>query len=402
MTISNRQRSTRDAIVIAQVALSIVLVAGALLLFRSFRHLSAVEPGFATQDALTFHVVLPRSRYDSPGSATSFYRRLVAKTASLHGVKTAGMTSALPLTGFDGCSSIYLEDRPLAAGEQPPCVPVFLVSPGYLQALGIPLRGKAPEWADLEGRTPLAVVSQALARRLWQGKEPVGRGVQVTPRGTPYRVIGVAGDIRANGLSQPPVEALYLPLTPAAGAESPPLLDVAVVAQTREEPSRIASAVRRAVRDLDPGVPVTEIHSMREILRGSMARTSFSALLLAISSGMAIVFAALGIYSLLAFLIARRHREIGIRMALGAGRWQASGLVLRQSLGLAAFGIVLGLVGASFGTSYLQSLLFEVDPADPVTLGAAALLLILIAAVASWVPAWRAAHIQPGEALHRQ
>jgi predicted permease len=400
-TITRRQRATRDAIVVAQVALSLVLVAGAVLLCRSFHRLSRVEPGFTAHDALTFHVVLPRSRYDSLQSATSFYRRLAARTASLHGVGVAGLTSALPLTGFDGCSSVYLAEKPLTAGEQPPCVPVFLVSPGYFQALGIRLRGNAPEWADLEERAPLAVVSEALARRLWRGREPVGLGIRTSPTGVPYRVVGVADDIRANGLDQPPVEALYLPLIPAVGVEGPAPLDMAVVARTTERPSRVAAAVQRAVLDLDPEVPVTEVRPLREILRRSMARASFSTLLLGLCSGMAIAFAALGIYSLLTFLIARRQREIGIRMALGAGRLQAGGLIVRQSLLLAALGVVLGLVGAFFSMQYLQSLLFEVDPADPLTLGCAALLLLAISAAASWLPAWRAAHVEPHVALHQ-
>jgi predicted permease len=402
MTQSHRQRFARDVIVVGQVALSLILVAGAVLLFRSFRHLSAVEPGFS-QDALTFHVVLPSSRYDSLPSALSFYQRLAAKTESLQDVRFAGMTTALPLTGFDGCSSVYLADRPLSPSRQPPCVPVFLVSPGYFQALGIPVDGKMPEWADLEGRAAVAVVSRALARRLWPREAAVGKGVQVSPGGAPYRVVGVAADVRANGLNQPPVEALYLPLAPAAGDKPrPPVLDLAVVARTTGEPSRIVPAVRRAVRELDSGVPVTEVRSVRELLRSSMSRTSFSALLLAVSSGLAVAFAGLGIYSLLVFLIARRQREIGIRIALGADRGSVARLVLRQSLRLAVVGVGLGLLGASYGTSLLQSLLFEIDPADPATLGIASAFLLLIAGFAAWVPAWKAAHVEPREALHLQ
>ncbi len=399
VTLSRRQRATRDAMVVAQVALSLVLVASAVLLLRSFQRLSTVEPGF-THSALTFRVVLPRSRYGSPRSAASFYQRLAAKTAALPGVAAAGMTSALPLSGFDGCSSVFLEARPLRADEQPLCVPTFQVTPGYFQALDIRLRGKALEWADLEARSAVAVVSESLARRLWHGREPIGREVRVSSGDVPYRVIGVAGDVRANGLNEPPVEALYLPLAPA-GAAGPPPLDVAVVARTREEPAQVAAEVQRAVLDLDPGVPVTDVHSMRELLRRSMARTSFSTLLLAAASGLATAFAALGIYCLLTFLVARRHREIGICMALGASRKRTGGLIVGQSLRLAFFGVVLGLTAASFSTRYLQSLLFEVDPADPATLGGAALALLAVAAVASWLPAWKASRIDPHVALRQ-
>jgi predicted lysophospholipase L1 biosynthesis ABC-type transport system permease subunit len=262
------------------------------------------------------------------------------------------------------------------------------------------LRGQAQEWSDDLEHTSVAVASEALARRLWPGQDPLGKAVGGQPS-IPYRVAGVAGDLLANGLDHPPIEALYLPLEAGARSElGQPLRDVTVVVRTgSERPERRAAEIRRAVAGLDPQVPVAEMRPLREILRDSTARISFSTLLLAVSSGVALLLAALGIYGLLAFLMARRHREIGIRLALGARREQVRRLVLFQSLRLAAAGVGLGLLGASLTTRLLRSLLFGVDPLDPITLGAAATFLVLIAVAASWMPARRAMAVPPLEAL---
>ncbi|HEY2291180.1 MAG TPA: FtsX-like permease family protein, partial [Thermoanaerobaculia bacterium] len=401
MTISGRQRAARSSLVVAQVALSLVLLAAAGLLFRSFHNLVSVRPGFEAQGVLTFHVVLPETRYESFAAVDAFERELAARLAALPGVEATGFTSALPLTGFDGCSSVYAEGRSLASGT--PCLPIVFVGPGYFRALGIPLRGKAQEWSDNPGSSSAAVASEALARRLWPGQDPLSKAVGGDPS-TSYRVTGVAGDLRANGLDHPPIEALYLPLAGGSHTElGQPLRDVTVVVRTRSDrPERRTAEIRRAVADLDPGVPVAEVRPMAEILRDSTARISFSTLLLAVSSGVALLLAALGIYGLLAFLMARRHREIGIRLAIGARREQVRRLVLFQSLRLAAAGVALGLMGAALTTWLLQSLLFGVGPLDLLTLGAAAAFLVLVAVTASWMPARRAMAVPPLEALRHE
>jgi putative ABC transport system permease protein len=403
MTISGRQRAARNALVIAQVALSLVLLAAAGLLFRSFRNLTSVRPGFEPRGVLTFHVVLPESRYESFAAVDSFERELATRLGALPGIEATGLTSALPLTGFDGCSSVYAEPRPVTPGEGPPCLPIFFVGPGYFRALGVPLRGKAQEWSDGPASPSTAVASAALAQRLWPGQDPLGKAIGGDPT-VSYRVAGVAGDLRANGLDHPPIEALYLPLSAGARSElGQPLRDVTVVVRTASErPDRMVPGIRRAVADLDPGVPVAEVRLMEEILRSSTARISFSTLLLGVSSGVALLLAALGIYGLLAFLIARRYREIGIRLALGARREQVRRLVLVQSLRLAITGVVLGLVGVALTTRLLRSLLFGVDPLDPLTLGAAAAFLVTVAFSASWMPARRAMAVPPLEALRHE
>lgn len=396
-TISRRQRAFRNSLVVAQVALSLVLLTAAGLLFRSFHNMVSVRPGFVARGVLTFSVALPAARYGSFEAVDAFYRQLAEKLGALPGVQSVGFSSALPLTGFDGCSAVYAEGQPPGAGEEPPCLPLFLVGPGYFRSLGIPLRGKGPEWSGAAA----AVVSEALARRLWPGQDALGKGIGGKPA-LDYRVTGVAGDVRANGLDHPPIEALYLPLTSVPSAERgqpPPREAFAVVRTAAERPARMTPAVRRAMAELDPQVPIAEVRSMDEVLRRSTARMSFSTLLLGISSGVALMLAALGIYGLLAFLMARRQREIGIRMALGARREQVRGLVLLQSVRLAATGVALGLAGAVLATRLLRSLLFGVDPLDPVTLGAASLFIVGVAVLASWIPAQRAMRVQPLETL---
>lgn len=404
VTLSGRQRATRNALVVSQVALSLILLAAAGLLFRSFQNLVSVRPGFSARGVLTLHVVLPKARYESFEAVDSFYRELAARLEALPGVKAAGFTSALPLTGFDGCSSVYAQDQPLGPGEEPLCRPVFLIGRKYFQAFGIPLRGTAANGSDDgPGSPPSAVVSEALARRLWSGQNPLGKAVGGNPS-MPYRVLGVAGDVRADGLDHPPIEALYLPLAYGSRTEiGQPLRDVAVVVRTgAERPEGMTPEIRQAVAGLDPRVPIAEVRSMEEILRSSTARVSFATQLLGVSSGVALLLAALGIYGLLAFLMACRHREIGIRMALGARREQVRRLVLFQSLRLAAAGVALGLAGATLVTRLLRSLLFEVDPMDSTILGAASVFLVLVAVAASWMPAQRAMKVPPLEALRHE
>jgi putative ABC transport system permease protein len=402
LTTSGRQRAARNALVVAQVALSLILLAAAGLLFRSFHNLISVQPGFKTRGVLTFTVALPNARYDSFEAVDTFYRQLAEKIAALPSVEAVGFTSALPLTGFDGCSAVYAEGRTAGAREEPPCLPMFLVGPGYFQALGIPLRGKGPEWSDAVGGSP-AVVSEALARRLWPGQEPLGKAVGGNPS-MPYRVAGMAGDVRADGLDHPPVVALYLPLTSGSRTElGQPLRDLTVVVRTgARRPERMTPSIRRAVAELDPQVPITAVRSMEKILQSSTARMSFSTFLLGVSSGVALLLAALGIYGLLAFLMARRQREIGIRLALGARREQVRRLVLFQSVRLTAVGVALGLAGASLVTRFLRSLLFGIDPLDPLTLGAASLFLVGVSVLASWIPAQRAMNVQPLETLRSE
>jgi hypothetical protein len=315
------------------------------------------------------------------------------------------MTSVVPLTGFDGCSSVIIEDRPAAAtGEATPCVQVALVTPGVFMALGVHVSGSTVEWRDLEHGAPLAVVSESFARRAWPGESALGKRLRLSAQNEAYRVIGVARDMRANGLDQPPVEAVYLPITPAAGPPQwGPMRDLAVIMRTQaSDPLSLVPSVRRTVGELDAAVPIAHPQPMESVVAKSMARVSLIALLLGVASAVALVLSAVGIYGVVAYLVAQRRAEIGVRMALGARPWQVGSLVVSQSVRLAAGGVLLGVLGAIMATRLLRSLLFQVAPTDPWALGGAAMAILLVAALASWAPARRAMKVDPVRALRAE
>jgi putative ABC transport system permease protein len=392
---SRRQHGARAALVVAQVALSLVLLAGAALLFQSFRRLSAVHPGFDPRGVLTFRVSLPAARAESFEAADAFHRALVARLEAVPGVEAAGVGSALPLSGYDGCTAVIVE------GPAQACVPVHTAAPGWLRALGVPVRGREGAWG--EGR--VAVVSRAFAERTWPGRDPVGRTLYVGGIDTaPYRVVGVAGDVRGAGLDRPATEDVHLPLhppSPALGSAPPPSVAVALRARAGR-PERLEAAVRRAVAEVDPQAPVADVRPLSALVSTSMARTSFAALLLGAASLLALALSAVGMYGVVAYLVAQRRAEIGIRMALGAPARRVAREVVAGSLRLAALGVVLGLAGAVAATRALRSLLFGVSPADPWVLALASAFLAAVAALASWAPARRAMRVDPAEALRHE
>jgi len=397
-------RTARSVLLVAQVTLSLILLSAAALLVQSFRNLTSVRPGLDPEGVFTFRVVLPATRYGSFEAVGILYQQLARELEALPDVVSTGLTAALPFTGYDGCSALFVDDRPLVAGEQPPCISIFFVAPGYFETLGVPVRGRSPDWSDLEQRTGVVVVSEALAQRLWPGEDPLGKAARLRPDTEPYRIAGVAGDVRANGLDSPSVEVIYFPLIPSAGAELwGPLQDVAVVVRTRTKSSqKQIPALRQAVARIDPQIPLTELRSMREIIARSMARISVATLLLVVAAGMALFLSAVGIYGVLAYLTVQRRPEIGIRMALGARSGQVRWIIVLQSLRLVAIGVTLGLAGTLLLTRYLHSLLFEVSPVDPVILGTVIMFLIVLAVAASWLPAHRAARVAPVEALRQE
>jgi putative ABC transport system permease protein len=392
LTVSPRQQAARRALVIAQIATCVVLVAGAALLVQSFRRLTNVHSGMDPRGVLTFRLVLPGARYAAPEAVVAFYRELAARTGALAGVVSSGYAGALPLTGYDGCSALFAKDHPPSSAQEAPCIQMLQVTPGYFRTLGIPMHG-ATDWGS-DPQTKNAVTSVALAKRFWPTEDPLGKSVQAGSHGESYRIVAVAGDVRGNGLDKPPIEALYVQLL-----GEPPLDAMMVVRVRSGPPERLLPALRRVLADIDSQVPIAAEHSMEGIVASSTAHLSFSTLLLAVASATALVLSAIGVYGLLSFLIACRHSEIAIRMAIGARAMQVRRLILAEAVRLAVFGVVVGLVASFFLTRSLQSLLFGVSAVDPATLGAVSGFLILVAITASWAPAWRATRVPPFEAL---
>lgn len=386
-----------SALVVGQVATALVLLAAAGLMFRTYERLRAVEPGFDPRGVLTMELTLPSARYTTFAATGAFYEELTRRVAALPGVRSAGVATALPLSGAGGCNGLYVEDRPEGAQGEPLCVTSVTASPEYFRTLGIPVRGRVAEWADVNRRSGEVVVTRALAERLWPGEDPIGKGVRARSWEQPfYRVVGVAEDVRADGLHQPPAEAVFYPMLPMREAPlwAPPLSMSLVIRADRDE-AALAGAIRGIVSAMDREVPIANVQPMERIVERSMADTSFTLLLLGITAAAALAMGAMGLYGVLAHLVGQRRSEIAIRMAMGARKSQVAGLVLRRSLLLALAGVALGLAGAVSATHVLRSLLFETTPTEPLVLGGAALLLLGIAALASLTPAARAARIDP-------
>jgi hypothetical protein len=300
---------------------------------------------------------------------------------------------------------MFLEDQPLEPGAQPPCVLYRLVSPGWFDVMGIDVEGRAPGWEDAEGRSGAVVVTESAARLLWPASSALGRGIKGNGQEPPYyRVSGVTGELRGAGLDAPPSEEVYFPLLPIEGA---PLWFVTrsftlAVRTAAADPLDVLPAIRTIVSDLDPDVPVANVRSMEAVIEGSMARTSFTLLLLAIAAGMALVLSMVGLYGLIAYVVSQRRAEIGVRMALGARSGEVVRMVVGRSLLLAAGGIALGIALSLASVRAMRALLFEVSPTDPVTLAAVSLLLAALAAAASWGPARRASRVDPMEVMRAE
>jgi putative ABC transport system permease protein len=401
-TASRGQLALRRGLVAAQVALAVVLLAAAGLMLETYRNLNGVDAGFDPAGVLTAQISLPQARYGSDEGATAFWRELMDQVRGLPGVTAVGATQSLPLAGGGGCSLVFSDD-PAAQERNTTCfASTVRVAPGYFEAMGIPVRGRTPTWADTENRVGEAVISQAVADRLWPGQDPIGKGIKGNGSNPPfYRIVGVAAPVRALGLDEPPVERIYFPMVALEGAAlwGPPTGMTLVVRQAGADPTALAPSIRTMLQRMDPTVPVQNVRPMREVMAASIARTSFTMMLLGLAALMALVIGLVGLYGVVSYVVEQRRGEIGIRMALGAEPGGVRRMVLGQSAGLALLGVVAGLVAAVFTTRIMQSLLFEVGAADPWVLAAVAVLLLSVALLASWVPARRASQVDPLTAL---
>jgi putative ABC transport system permease protein len=412
-TVSRRRQTARRALVGGQVALALVLLATAGLMIRSFDRLRRVELGFEPENVLTFQVGIPESTYGDFAIAAGFYRRLAERLEALPEVSRAAAVEMLPLRFAGGCWFTVPTDRPWDEDAPPPCPLVLGASPGALEALGVPVRGAAPDWDDVERGTRDVVVTRALADRFWPGQDAIGKTVRGPGWGDAphYRVSAVAGDIRMEGVDRPATELVLLPIRPAAGM---PLhygpywgghRELIMVVRTTTEPSaQLAAAARDIVTDLDPGVAPGRFETLADVVgrSGPMARARLLQALLTLAAAVAVFLAAVGLYGVVSFVVRQRTREIGLRMALGADLRRVTVDVLRQTVTVALVGVGVGLAGALVGTRLLRSLLFQVHPNDPLTLVAAAALLVLVAGVAGYLPARRATRIDPVTALREE
>jgi putative ABC transport system permease protein len=402
LTSSRATRLVRDALIVGQMTLALVLLAAAGLMLRTVDQLRHVKPGFDPEHALTMHVHIPWSRYSGWAPVAAFHRSLQERVGALPGVRAVGGATDVPLVSFGFCSVVWIEDHPLAPGEEPPCVNVTEAAPGFFSALRLPVRGRVPDWHDAEAGTGAVVVTRALAERFWPGENAIGRGIKGNGSRPPfYRVVGVTDDVRGAGLEKPPVEAVFFPIIPMPDAPlwSPPH-DVDLVVRTSlNDPTSLVPTIRRTIAALDPVVSVDRVQTFRSVVQHSLARVSFILALLAIAALMALLLSAVGTYGVIAYLVTQRRSEIGLRMALGARAWEVTRLVVGHSVRLALLGAVIGTLAALVTTRLLSSLLYGVQATDPVTFIGAVGFLLVVAVLASLAPARRATRVNPVEAL---
>jgi len=404
---SGGPRRVRGALVVAQVALALVLLAASGLMLKSVARLRQVEPGLDPAGVLTVSIAVPFPQYATLDAGVAFHRQVHDRIAALPGVIEVGASTALPLRDFGGCSVVYREGRPYGPDEQTPCVATQRATPGFFAALGITVAGTLPTWGDVDSRSGAAVVTRALADRLWPGEDPIGKGINTNGPDSSlgfYRVTGVIPILHAEGLDQPPTEAVFYPASERGrDVRSDALHGLVYVIRTSGiDAVSLLGAVRSIVTEFDPDVPVVDPLLMQDAVDRSMARASFVMTLLSIAGGMALLLSTVGIYGVISYLVAQRRSEIGVRMALGARVPQVARLVVGQSLALVAVGVALGVVAALLGTRVLQSVLYDVSPTDPVVLVAVSVLLLVIAVLASVGPARRAARAEPVEVLRAE
>ncbi len=401
LTASRAQLRVRSALVAMQVALAIVLLSAAGLMLRSFAHMLDVKTGIDPANVLAVDIALPYQSYSTHEKATQYWRTLSEELKALPGVTDVGGTLSVPLeSGGYGCA--VLTSKPLSENYTG-CIPYGIVSPGAFEALGMRVRGRIPTWADIDAGTGAIVITQALANRLWPNQDAIGKGVRVPQNRLDvyYQVVGVAEDIRGDGVHRPVSEVVFYPVKPMEGA---PLWQarnaMTVLLRTSvARPEQFASSVRRIAQQLEKGAAIGDVRTMEQVVSRSMSGTTFTMMLLGVAGGMALLISIVGLYGVIAYTVSRRRSELGIRMALGAARADVGGMVVMQSIRLAAIGVAVGLFGTLFTTQMLASMLFGVKPTDPLTLTVVSFLLLVVSALAAFLPAWRASSVSPVEAL---
>ena len=401
LTLSRRQVVVRGALVVAQVALAVVLMAGAGLMLRSFQKLRDISPGFAPDGVSTMDLALPAARFDNVGRVRDFYEQLATAIGALPGVTSASVVEQLPLTGHSGCTGV-ITNQPGVKGRSEQCVTTMQVAPDYFETMGIPVRGSGTTWDDTHRGSGGVVVTRALAEVLWPGEDPLGRTIRCCSEGDGwYHVTGVVDRLHDAGLDAPPMQGAFFPLVPVPGGDLQWLAhNVSLVVRAPAiPPAQLFPLVQREVARLDPQVPVTNPRGMDEVVARSMARQTFTLILLAVAASIAVLLSAIGLYAVVSYVVSHRIGEIGIRMALGARASQVARLVVLQALAMTSVGLVLGVIGALVTTRVLGALLYAVRPGDPLVLSVVAALLFVIALAASLAPTWRAAHVDPSRAL---
>src|SRR5467141_3524655 len=405
---SKEQHRARNTLVVVQVALALVLLICSGLMIRTFRALTKVNPGFSGPAELqSFRVTIPDTHVKEPERIIRMEEEILHKLEGVPGVSSVSIGTRLPMDGDGWHDPILIQGRTYAEGEFPPLRLFKFVSPGFLKTVGTPLvAGREITWTDTYNKIPVAMICESLAREYWgEPANALGKRIQVSTKDDWREIIGVVGDVHDDGVNKKPPRCVYWPLFQAR-FESEDISvrrGVAFVIRTpRAGSEAFLKSAREAVWSVDANLPLASVHTFDYFYRRSMARTSFTLIMLGVAGSMALLLGVVGIYGVIAYSVSQRTREIGIRMALGAQHQTLTGMFVRHGLSLTAVGVACGLGVAIIVMRLMSSLLFKVSPVDPVAYGAASLGLVATAFLASYLPSRRASAVDPVEALRAE
>jgi putative ABC transport system permease protein len=385
----------RGLLVVSEMALALVLLIGAGLMIRSFGRLGAVNPGFRADNLLTMRLTLAGARYAQDPAVIAFFGNAVERIGRLPGVQSAGIINYLPLTGLASATGFDIVGRPDPGVGNKPVTGVRVVDPSYFRTMGIPLlAGRNFTERDTKESPRVLIISQTLAHRFFADENPIGKKLVIQWNDAiPDEIVGVVGDILHDGLDARPEPTIYWP------EARMPYNFMTLAVRTTGDPMSLATTVIREIHGMDPDQPVADVRPMSSVVSESVSRQRFNMLLLGIFAAVALVLAAVGIYGVTAYGVTQRTREIGIRMALGAGRADVVRMVVGHGLVRALAGIGIGLAAAFGLTRVMKTLLFGVTATDPLTYAALSVLLLVVTIVACYVPARRATKVDPTVAL---
>jgi putative ABC transport system permease protein len=403
--LSRERHRARNFLVTLQVALALVLLICSGLMIRTFRVLTRINPGFVRPAELqTFRISIPQSDVPDDASVPRIEQQIQDKITAIPGVSSVGFSSAVPMDGDNRLDNVFAADRTYAQGALPPLRHLLFISPGYLYTLGIPLiAGRDLSWTDTYNRVPVAVISENFAREYWRTPaEALGKRIRIPTIDDWRQIIGVVGDVHDDGIDKPARTDVYWPTLLAKSRSQPLRVDryaTFIVRSPLAGSESFMNQIRQAVWSVNANLPLASVHTMNYFYARSMARTSFTLVLLGIAGAMALLLGTVGLYGVIAYSVSRCTREIGIRMALGAQRKDVMRLVLGEGLLVILIGLAIGLAGSLALTRFLSHLLFGVTATDPLTFAGVAVLLALVAFAACYIPARRATRIDPMVAL---
>jgi predicted permease len=395
---SRGRNFARNTLTVVQVALALVLLIGSGLMIRTFQSMRRVHPGFHNPEALqTLRISIPSSATLKDTDIALLHQNLVSRLSAIPGVSTASLIGGLPMTGASSQDPIFARDHSYADNQIPPLRRFITTAPGTFQALGASLvAGREYTWTDIHEKRRVVIIGENFAREYWgSASAAIGKQIKSNPNDPWSEVVGVVADIRHDGPNKKAPSSVYWPMRAPSSARY-------LVRGPRAGTESLSTEIRQAIAAVNPNLPVTDVQTMLEIYRKAMSRTAFTLTLLAISGGMALLLAAVGIYALISYTVAQRRREIGIRMALGAQQAKLKLMFLRNGLLLSSLGAAAGLTAAAALSRLMATLLFEVSPLDPLTYAAVAACLLAAAAIASYLPARRIMQVDPIEALRAE